>query len=68
MAPLEPYAPLPQGTPPARFRHRLLDMQDLVGDFGRDDEGEHERHLDAIVEATLDAWLSRNVANGGEKW
>lgn len=68
MAPLEPYAPLPIGSPPARFSHGFLDMQDLVGEVGRDGYRAYERHLDAIVDATLDAWTSRNVANDGEKW
>lgn len=61
MAPLEPYAPLPQGTPPARFRCGFLDMHDLVGDFGRDGYREYARRLDGIVAATVDGWIA-NVA------
>lgn len=57
MAPLEPYAPLPDREPPARFVHGFPDMRDLVGDFGRDDYREYEGRLDAIVEATIAGWL-----------
>lgn len=62
------YTPLPSRNPPAWFSHGFHDMSDRGGGLARDNEGEYKRHLDAIVDATLDAWLSRNVANDGEKW
>ncbi len=68
MAPLEPYTAFPHGSPPVRFSYGFIDMRDLVGDSGRGEYRAFERHLDAVVDATLDAWLHRNVANDAEKW
>lgn len=68
MDPLEPYTPLPARTPQARFSQGFLDLSDLVGDFGRDAYREYARRLDGIVAATIDAWLTGNVAERRGKW
>lgn len=67
MAPLEPYAALPEREPPARFTHGFLDLRDLIGDFGRDGYREYGRRLDAVVDATIAAWQEQDVAEGRGK-
>lgn len=66
--PLEPYAALPYREPPNRFTHGFQDLRELIGAFGRDDYREYERRLDAIVDATITAWLAPNVAEAHPKW
>ncbi len=68
MAPLVPYASLPRVSPPVRFMHGFADLHALIGDLGKDGYRAYEWRLDAIVDATVNAWMSRNVANDGEKW
>lgn len=62
MAPLQPYIPLPERQPPDQFARGFMDLRDLVGDFGRDRYREYGRRLDAIVDATVGAWLAEPIA------
>ncbi|MEU4579796.1 DUF5946 family protein [Nonomuraea sp. ATR24] len=59
MAPLEPYAPLPQEGPPERFRTGFAALPCDDGSFVARGHEDYGRRMTAIAQATVDAWFGR---------
>ncbi|MEU4545818.1 DUF5946 family protein [Nonomuraea dietziae] len=58
MTPLATYAPLPLGGSPRHFRTTFCDLPFRDGSFVSDGHPAYGRRIEAIAEATLEAWRS----------
>lgn len=58
MAPLEPYAPLPQGGSPGPFGATFCGLRFVDGSFVADGHLAYGQRVEAIAEATLASWRS----------
>ncbi|PZG15215.1 hypothetical protein C1J01_24655 [Nonomuraea aridisoli] len=58
MAPLEPYAPLPQGGSPGGFRATLCGLPFRDGSFVADGHAAYGDRIRGIAEATVESWRS----------
>lgn len=58
MAPLAEYAPLPQGGSPGHFRATFCGLPFKDGSFVSDGHLAYGRGIEAIAEATVEAWRS----------
>lgn len=56
MRPLAPYAPLPEGRSPGRFRAAFCELPYLDGNFVSDGHAAYGSRIHAIVEATVESW------------
>ncbi|GGS82975.1 DUF5946 family protein [Nonomuraea spiralis] len=58
MEPLAAYEPLPPGGPPRDFRATFSGLPVRDGSFVADGHAAYGQHIEAVVRATVESWLS----------